>query len=100
MYNKYIVLSKIYSGNKSPFIASNRNILPPNMLELYDSILEDENINLDEEQVFKIVLDFFKTSKEELLIKYKENLVSNISSSFFDNNFISKQLDNLYNQEV
>lgn len=99
MYNKYIILFKLHTGSKSPLIATNKNILLPHMLELYNSILEGEHISLDEEQVFKIVLDFFKTSKEELLKKHNKNIVSKIASSF-DNGFISNQLDDLYKHTI
>lgn len=99
MYNKYIILLELPTGSKSPLSPSNENILLPHMLQLYNSILESENISLDKEQVFKVVLDFFKTSKEELLKKHNKNIASKIASSF-DNTFISKQLDDLYSNII
>lgn len=99
MYNKYITLLELPTGSKSPLSITNRNILLPHMLELYNSILESEHISLDESEVFKIVLDFFKTSKNELIKKHEKNIVSKIASSF-DNRFICKQLDNLYSNIV
>lgn len=67
MYNKYIVLMKLPTGNNSLLNATNESILLPHMLELYNSILNSENITIDKEQVFKIVLDFFKTTKKRII---------------------------------
>lgn len=98
LYNKYITLLVLPTGQKTNDL-SNKNLLSPHMLELYNSILEGENISLDEDEVFKIVLDFFKTSKRQLLEKYNKQANSNTLASF-DNSFIIKQLDNLYSNKI
>lgn len=98
LYNKYITLLELPTGQKTKTI-SNKSLLSPHMLELYNSILESENISLDEDEVFKIVLDFFKTSKRQLLDKYNKQVTSKTSASF-DNHLIEKQLDNLYSENT
>lgn len=95
MYPKYIVLMKIPTGNKSSSTYSNEDLLLPHMKELYDSILAGEHISLDKDTVFKIVLDFFKTSKSELIKTFKDNKSKEISHNF-DYENIKFQLDILY----
>lgn len=96
MYNKYVILMKLDTGKNSLLSTSDENLLTTRMHELYESILSSEKISLDKDTVFQIVLDFFKTTKRDLIKNHSENLISKVASLYNKGN-IEEQVNTIYN---